>query len=250
MAEHTEHTMSPRAAVHDVRHEARAQRLAREAAGRRRQRFVLFALVVLTVVGGTAYALIPKAAPSQAVSTPAVEAAVAVPGGDVPAASAVVATVSVEATDGAPSAPATPTQEATPAAPVHKPLRPAPGVKTIVVDKSEQRVTLYTAQGAWVDSFLCASGRTYPRIGRYKVYGRRKQSWSLYDNTTFFYFVMFVKSDKGNNIGFHSIPQYANGELAGGLGKPVSHGCVRLAKTKAKFVYTWAKNGTRVVVKK
>jgi lipoprotein-anchoring transpeptidase ErfK/SrfK len=59
-----------------------------------------------------------------------------------------------------------------------------------------------------------------------------------------------VKSDKGNNIGFHSIPQKPDGTLEGKLGTPVSHGCVRLAKAKAKFLYNWAPNGTRVVVKK
>jgi len=72
----------------------------------------------------------------------------------------------------------------------------------------------------------------------------------MYDDTTFFWFTMFVKSDKGNNIGFHSIPQHPNGKLVGGLGKPISHGCVRLLKAKAKFLYTWAKVGTRVVIKK
>ena len=72
----------------------------------------------------------------------------------------------------------------------------------------------------------------------------------MYDDTTFFYFTMFVKSDKDNNIGFHSIPQHPDGKLEGGLGKPVSHGCVRLSKDKAKFLYSWAAIGTRVVVKR
>jgi lipoprotein-anchoring transpeptidase ErfK/SrfK len=148
-----------------------------------------------------------------------------------------------------PSVPAAPSAAATTALSEIKPLKPAPGVKTIVVDKSDQVVTLYTAKGTPVDRFRCASGIVYPRIGTYHVYGRRYQSWSMYDSSTFYYFTMFVKSDKGNNIGFHSIPTI-KGKLVGGLGKPVSHGCVRLDKAKAKFVYGWAAVGTKVVVKK
>ncbi|HEY5506081.1 MAG TPA: L,D-transpeptidase, partial [Coriobacteriia bacterium] len=148
-----------------------------------------------------------------------------------------------------PAAAATGSTTATTALGAIKPLKPAPGVKTIVVDKSDQVVTLYTAKGIPVDSFRCASGIVYPRIGTYHVYGRRYQSWSMYDSSTFYYFTMFVKSDKGNNIGFHSIPTI-KGKLVGGLGKPVSHGCVRLDKAKAKFVYSWATVGTKVVIKK
>jgi len=208
------------------------------------QRLSLVVVVGIVAVAGAAFALRSAYLPSASAETH---------GGAV----ALVATTAPgPATDATPSAPATAPAEptatvpATPTAPSHKPLRPAPGVKTIVVDKSDQRVTLYKADGTWVDSFLCASGKMYPRIGKYKVYGHRRQSFSMYDDTTFFYFTMFVKSDKGNNIGFHSIPQHPNGKLVGKLGVPVSHGCVRLDKAKAKFVYTWAPVGTKVVVKK
>jgi len=111
-------------------------------------------------------------------------------------------------------------------------------------------IRIFLADGTPVDTFLCASGIVYPRVGTYRVWGRTKQSWALTDDSTFFYFTKFAKSDKGTSIGFHSIPQEPDGTLVGGLGKPVSHGCVRLDKAKAKFVYTWAATGTRVVVKK
>lgn len=222
----------------------RAERKRRDEARVRTQRLALVVVVAVIAVAGVAFALKPAAVPgatTAASSETVALAATASPGPAVEQTSSADTTSPVESTATVP---------ATPTAPVHARLKPAPGVNTIVVDKSEQRVTLYKADGTWVDSFLCASGKLYPRIGKYKVYGHRKQSFSLYDDTTFFYFTMFVKSDKGNNIGFHSIPQHPNGKLVGGLGKPVSHGCVRLAKAKAKFVYSWAKNGTRVIVKK
>jgi len=135
------------------------------------------------------------------------------------------------------------------APPAPEPLTPPPGVKTIVVDKSDQLVTLYAADGSPVDRFPCASGKLYPRVGTYKVFSRKPASMSTYDNSRFYHFVIFTKSDKETNIGFHSIPIDTKGVEIGGLGKPVSHGCVRLAHEKAEFVYDWAPNGTKVVVR-
>lgn len=238
--------MTPR---EEARHSERSERLRRDRMRSRRQRVLAVAAVLVLAIAGTALAMRPADSPRTA--APASGSAVAAT--LTAETSAAVETSPAVETSAAASDPATQSVEPTPsvaATPTIKPLKPAPGVKTIVVDKSEQRVTVYKANGTGVDTFRCSSGVIYPRVGTYKVYGRRTQSWSLYDNTTFFYFTMFVKSDKGNNIGFHSIPQTPDGKLVGKLGKPVSHGCVRLDKKKAKFIYTWAVNGTRVVVKK
>ena len=241
------------------RHEERAERLRREAARRRRQivavPVVLVALVALMAALAWRPAAPSGAGPAQAASVaatsvptqPGEPTAAVEPTGSAVAIGSVDAGRSAESTSGA-----GPSKSATGAAAIAaiKPLRPAPGVKTIVVDKSDQQVTLYTAKGTPVDTFRCASGITYPRVGTYHVYGHRKQSWSMYDASTFYYFTMFVKSDKGNNIGFHSIPVMPDGKLVGKLGVPVSHGCVRLDKAKAKLVYAWATVGTKVVVKR
>ena len=138
---------------------------------------------------------------------------------------------------------------AKPKEPVLAPLSPAPKVKTIVIDKSDQVVTLYAADGKPVDRFQCASGKLYPRVGTYTVFSRKPASMSTRDNSRFYHFVIFTKSDTGTNIGFHSIPIDPKGVEIGGLGKPVSHGCVRLAHEKAEFVYQWASNGTKVIVR-
>jgi len=236
----------------DHRHEERAGRLAREAARRRRQLVAIPVAVVAVAVLVIALAWRPAAPTGAALQQAASAATVAVPTQTVEAsgsAGSAVTSASAEATSGTTSG-ASSTATGAAAFAAIKPLRPAPGVKTIVVDKSEQRVTLYTAKGAPVDTFRCASGIVYPRVGTYHVYGHRKQSWSMYDPSTFYYFTMFVKSDKGNNIGFHSIPVMPDGSLVGKLGVPVSHGCVRLDKAKAKFLYSWAPVGTKVVVKK
>ena len=238
--------MSPLTSEQQTRHDARANHARRERMRLRRQRVGLVVLLVAVAVAGTAFAF-RGASPA----TPSAPSSRPVAGASVPTRT-VESTASAETSRA--SKPATktpapaPAKTAVPAPP--KRLSPAPGVKTIVVDKSDQRVALYKADGALVDSFRCASGVVYPRVGSYKVWGRAKQSWALSDDSTFFYFTKFAKSDKGNSIGFHSIPQEPDGSLVGKLGVPVSHGCVRLDKAKALFVYTWAANGTRVVVRR
>jgi hypothetical protein len=210
----------------------RATRLRRENVRLHRQRVLLVVVLVALTALGIALALRPDAVPSP----PPTAAA--------PSAVSPASTRTAEATAGS-----TPTASS-PATAALKPLSPAPGVKTIVLDRSEQHVTLYKANGAPVDRFPCATGTYYPLAGSYEVFGHDEQSWSLTDNTTFFYFTKFTKSDKGTTIGFHSIPENPDGSLVGGLGKPDSHGCVRLAKDKARFLFTWAATGTKVVVRK
>ncbi|MEI7620325.1 MAG: L,D-transpeptidase [Candidatus Falkowbacteria bacterium] len=51
-------------------------------------------------------------------------------------------------------------------------------------------------------------------------------------------------------IGIHELPEWGKGikEGAASLGKPVSHGCIRLGVGPAKKLYEWAEVGTEVKV--
>jgi lipoprotein-anchoring transpeptidase ErfK/SrfK len=228
----------------------RTARLRRDHVRRKSQRVGLVIVLVALVILGAAYALRSAASPTPTPSAPGIAASVATRTLEASAASeSPHATETTAVSYPVGSASASPTASA-PASAALKPLSPAPGVKTIVLDRSEQHVTLYKANGAPVDRFPCATGTYYPLVGTYEVFGHAKQSWSLTDNTTFFYFTKFTESAKDTTIGFHSIPENPDGSLVGGLGKPDSHGCVRLAKDKARFLYAWAATGTRVVVKR
>lgn len=213
------------------RRKRRAERLRRERMRMHRQRAALVGVLVLGVLLTVAWMMVPPTPPLARAKTM------------ITADSGIAAVAGIEAVlirEGKRAA----AEESRP-----KPLVPAPGVRTLIVDKSDQTVTAYEKDGTPVDRFRCASGVMYPRVGEYEVYGKDDRSWALADDTTFYWFTKFVKSDKGNNIGFHSIPQNPDGTLVGGLGKPVSHGCVRVDKTKAKFIYDWAPIGARVVVR-
>lgn len=50
--------------------------------------------------------------------------------------------------------------------------------------------------------------------------------------------------------GIHELPVFKNGKREGQnhLGRPVSHGCVRLGVGPAQIVYSWSENGTPVVI--
>jgi lipoprotein-anchoring transpeptidase ErfK/SrfK len=215
----------------ELRRRRRAERMRRERMRARRQRAVLVLALVVLASCGAPFALRPPAPPLKAVARL----------GD-PA-------TSVELVPKVKASAAAEVRRVAAEAAKPKPLVPAPGVKTIVVDKSDQTVTLYKPDGKPLATFRCASGVTYPRVGEYEVYGHDEQSWGLEDASTFYYFTKFERSDKGNNIGFHSIPQNPDGSLVGTLGVPVSHGCVRLAKDKAAFVFEWAGVGTKVIVR-
>ncbi|MDO8915123.1 MAG: L,D-transpeptidase [Coriobacteriia bacterium] len=232
--ERTTHTPRNQSAAR--REQARRARLRA-----RRQRAVLIATLLLIAVVASAWTLAPRA-PAAPVSLKELGAsAVSRPAKATPPPAAAVERFAAYAVELAkPKEPPTP------------PLIPAPGIKTILVDKSDQMVTLYEADGTPVDRFQCASGELYPRVGTYKVTSRKAQSMSTYDSSRFYHFVIFTKADTGGlgNIGFHSIPIDREGNEVGGLGKPISHGCVRLAHEKADFIYTWAPNGTKVVVQK
>ena len=122
------------------------------------------------------------------------------------------------------------------------------GDQTIVVDRAGQRVFLCGEHGAILKTYSCATGSYYPTVGIFQVSEKIPSAKSLFDESRFSFFTVFQNSEKGAKVGFHSIPVFPDGRLAGGLGQPNSHGCVRLAYEDAKFLYEWAGLGTKVIV--
>lgn len=120
--------------------------------------------------------------------------------------------------------------------------------KAIYIDRKHQRVYLYV-NGRQIDKFKCSTSRTLPRRGTYHMKKRRKQSWSFNGAVTFYWQVIFTKGPHGHNIAFHSIPVNHSGHEIAPVGKPVSHGCVRLPYKKAKFLYKWINKKTPIVVR-
>jgi hypothetical protein len=125
---------------------------------------------------------------------------------------------------------------------------PPPEDRLIIVDRENQQTLLCGQNRAILRTCPCATGIYYPTPGTYRVYEKIPSAKSLFDDSRFSYFVVFQKSETGYMVGFHSIPVFPDGRPAGGLGKPNSHGCVRLSRDAAKDLYEWAQLGTRVIV--
>lgn len=85
-------------------------------------------------------------------------------------------------------------------------------------------------------------------VGTYKVLSKSPRAWSNSAKLWMPYWMHF----SGRGHGIHELPEWPSGykEGAAHLGKPVSHGCVRLGVGTAKKIYEWSPIGTPVIVVK
>lgn len=123
--------------------------------------------------------------------------------------------------------------------------------KRVIYSLNEQHVWLVNKDGVLIADFPTAGRADKPGVGRYRVASRSPKSRNLDYQVTFNYMVRFAKGQRAW-IGFHDIPRTYDGKLwhtRAELGTPIGKGgCPHLAKPDAKFLYKWAKVGTRVVV--
>ena len=150
------------------------------------------------------------------------------------------------------ASPATAVFTAAPAATSAFPLPANSGVgRRVVYSESRQHVWLVSAAGEVVRHYAVTGRADWPRPGNYKVFSKSTFSVSWDGRFYMYWMTRFVKSVHAN-IGFHSIPKTWAGvpiQKESDLGKPLGiGGCVRLRYYAAKFLYTWAKLGTPVVV--
>jgi hypothetical protein len=138
---------------------------------------------------------------------------------------------------------------------VYVPAKPIPertgSGKRIIYSLNEQHVWLINKRGVLIADFPTAGRADKPGVGRYRVASKSPKSRNLDYEVTFNYMVRFAKGQRAW-IGFHDIPRTYDGKLwhtRKELGTPIGKGgCPHLAKKDAKFLYNFAKVGTRVVV--
>ena len=134
--------------------------------------------------------------------------------------------------------------------------RPVPansgtGRRVIYSMKTPQHVWVIDGKGRVLRQFK-ASGRVdTPRAGTYRVYSKSERGSNPYYGVTFRYMIRFTYG-RAAAIGFHSVPRTYSGALVhplSQLGQPVGQGgCPHLAGPDAKWLYSWAGIGTKVVV--
>lgn len=120
--------------------------------------------------------------------------------------------------------------------------------KYIDINLSNQVMTLFE-EGVLRDAFLVSSGRAGMATpqGEYVIHNKAMHPWS---KRYLLYMPYWMAITSDGKYGIHELPEWPGGykEGANHLGRPVSHGCVRLGVGSAKMVYDWASEGTPVIV--
>lgn len=85
-------------------------------------------------------------------------------------------------------------------------------------------------------------------VGTYSINNKNPRAYSSKYDLYMPYWMAFI----GSKYGLHELPEWANGKKEGQdhLGKPVSHGCIRMGVGDAQQVYDWVDIGTPVVIHK
>ncbi|NTW15103.1 MAG: L,D-transpeptidase family protein [Candidatus Moranbacteria bacterium] len=125
---------------------------------------------------------------------------------------------------------------------------PLPMGKVIDIDLSSQVMTIFE-NGQLLDAYPVSSGKPgmdTPK-GEYVIRNKAPRPWSSAYGLYMPYWMALVPDGK---FGIHELPEWPGGykEGAAHLGRPVSHGCVRLGVGPAERVFAWADIGTPVIV--
>lgn len=120
--------------------------------------------------------------------------------------------------------------------------------KYIDINLRSQTMVLFES-GRPVKSYLISSGKPgmdTPK-GEFSVHNKALRPWS---KTYGLYMPYWMAIFSDGKYGIHELPEWPGGykEGANHLGRPVSHGCIRLGVGPAKEVYDWADIGTVVMV--
>lgn len=121
--------------------------------------------------------------------------------------------------------------------------------KWIEINLERQRLAYYTGSYQIAEHPISGGKKGWPTPkGTFKILNKHPRAWSRSASLWMPWWMAFAG---GGKYGIHELPEWPNGRKEGvkSLGKPASHGCVRLGTGPAKNLYDWAAVGTRVVVR-
>jgi lipoprotein-anchoring transpeptidase ErfK/SrfK len=131
------------------------------------------------------------------------------------------------------------------------PAHSGTGRRIVYSERVPQHIWLVDAHGTVVRDFAASGRAAWPRVGTYRVRSRSASSYSTTYRVSFRWMVRFAYGHHAW-IGFHTIPRYASGRLmhpVSQLGQAVGRGgCPHSSDANARFLYSWAHIGTKVVV--
>ena len=119
--------------------------------------------------------------------------------------------------------------------------------KKVEVNLKKQDLSYYLGT-VKLGSFIISTGKpsTPTPKGNFKIDNKTKKAWSR----PYGLWMPYWMSLKNGKFGFHELPEWPGGKKEGAnhLGRPVSHGCIRLGVGDAKKLYDWADIGTPVKI--
>lgn len=134
----------------------------------------------------------------------------------------------------------TPMPTATPT-PTRVPADQSEAEKWIEVDLSEQRLYAHEGQATVLNAVVSTGTWQYPTVtGRFRVYAKYRATRMTgpgYDLPNVPWTMFFYAGYAIHGTYWHN-----------NFGHPMSHGCVNMTTTEAKWLYEWAPQGTLVVV--
>lgn len=117
----------------------------------------------------------------------------------------------------------------------------------IIIDLKNQKLK-YLVSDIILKEFPASSGKASMKTpsGEFKIVNKSKKAWS---NTYKLWMPYWLGLGNGS-FGIHELPIWPNGyrEGADHLGKPVSHGCIRLGIGPAKYIFERVPAGTKVII--
>jgi lipoprotein-anchoring transpeptidase ErfK/SrfK len=139
--------------------------------------------------------------------------------------------------------------------PVSRPQKRRINIAFARIVLSEQRAYFYTSSRRLIATLPVSTGADdQTPVGTFKVFSKSAQTfYTPSPNERMKFMTRFTKGRQGDNIGFHGIPYKVtkNGDIPfyTPLGiAPVSHGCIRMRVTDAKWVFDNMKLGSVVAV--
>jgi lipoprotein-anchoring transpeptidase ErfK/SrfK len=141
-----------------------------------------------------------------------------------------------------PTATSTPTPTHTPSpTPTNTPTPTAQPTKWIEIDLSEQRLYAHEGDSTLLTAVVSTGIARYPTVtGSYKIYAKYRATRMRgpgYDLANVPWAMFFYRGYAIHGTYWHS-----------NFGRPMSHGCINMKTSEAKWLYQWAPKGTRVVV--
>lgn len=123
--------------------------------------------------------------------------------------------------------------------------------RRVVYKNNLQWAWVVDSQNKVVRALPVSGRRGVPENGEYKVNSQSLRSYSLdLKDVWFNNMTRFASGPAGGNIGFHAIPTKYGKPLQteSQLGTFQGSGCLRVTPEDAKFIFNFAKPGTKVVV--